>query len=106
MKEFSVLELKQMMDAGEAIQLIDVRELWELEVCVINGSHHIPMGEILTRTGELNEAGKVVIQCRSGGRSSNVVNALEMHTNKQNLYNLKGGILAWAEEVDTSLEKY
>jgi adenylyltransferase/sulfurtransferase len=93
------------MDAKEAFQLIDVREDWEIEVCTIGGLH-IPMGEILTRVDEIRTDIPVILQCRSGGRSANVVNALESRFAMENLYNLKGGILAWADQIDSSLEKY
>lgn len=106
MKEYSVQELKSALDAGKEVQLIDVREPWEVEICAIEGSDKIPMGEILTRAAELKKEVPVVIQCRSGGRSANVVNALEMQLGLENLYNLNGGILAWADQIDTSMEKY
>lgn len=105
MKEITVKELKAKLDAKEDIQVIDIRESWELEVCNIGGLH-IPMNEILTRVGELRTDVPVIMQCRSGGRSANVVNALESRFGMENLYNLKGGILAWADQVDNSMEKY
>lgn len=105
MKEISVEELKQKMDANEDFQLIDVREDWEVEVCTIGGKH-IPMGKILDHKDELRTDVPVIMQCRSGGRSANVVSALESRTGMTNLYNLKGGILAWADKIDKSMEKY
>lgn len=105
MKELSVLQLKEMKDSKKAFQLIDVREPWEVEICSIGGEH-IPMGEILERAYEIKKDIPVIIHCRSGARSSNVINALEMQLGLTNLHNLKGGILAWADEVDQSLEKY
>jgi rhodanese-related sulfurtransferase len=105
MKELTVQQLKQMQDAGESFQLIDVREPWELEICTMGG-YHIPMGEVLSRISEIKEDVPVIIHCRSGGRSANVVNALEIQLGRTNLHNLKGGILAWADEIDDSLEKY
>ncbi len=105
MKELNVQQLKQMQDAGEKYQLIDVREAYEVEICSI-GAEHIPMGEILNRAGEVKKDIPVVIHCRSGARSANVINALEMQLGFTNLHNLKGGILAWANEIDQSLEQY
>lgn len=105
MKEITVDELKKKMDAKEDFQLIDIREDWELEVCTIGGTH-IPMAQILERVDELRTDVPVIMQCRSGGRSANVVNALESRFGMDNLYNLAGGILAWADRVDRSLEKY
>ncbi len=105
MKEVTVQQLKQMMDAGEKFQLIDVREPYEVEICSI-GADHIPMGEVLTRTEEIKTDIPVIVHCRSGKRSANVINALEMQKGFKNLHNLVGGILAWADEIDDSLEKY
>lgn len=105
MKEVTVAELKAKMDANESFQLIDVREPWELEIAEI-GAKHIPMGEILERSDELDKSIPCIIHCRTGGRSGNVVSALEMHKGFDNLYNLKGGITAWAEEIDSTMEKY
>ena len=105
MKEVTVQQLKQMQDAGEKFQLIDVREEYEVEICNIGGNH-IPMGEILNRADEINKDIPVVIHCRSGARSSNVIHALEMQLGLTNLHNLKGGILAWANEIDQNMEQY
>lgn len=105
MKEVTVQQLKEMMDSGESFQLIDVREGYEVEICSI-GAEHIPMGEVMDRVEEIKTDVPVIIHCRSGARSANVVNALEMHHGFTNLHNLRGGILAWADEIDESLEKY
>ena len=105
MRELTVQQLQQMREAEEPLQVIDVREPWEVEICSI-GAHHIPMGEILTRVEEIKKDVPVVIHCRSGARSANVVNALEMQLGLTNLYNLRGGILAWANEIDQTLEQY
>jgi sulfur-carrier protein adenylyltransferase/sulfurtransferase len=105
MKEVSVQQLQQMRSRQENFQLIDIREPYEIEICHIGGQH-IPMAEILDRKDEINKNLPVVIHCRSGKRSAAVVNALEAHFGFTNVYNLKGGILAWANEIDTSLEKY
>lgn len=105
MKEFSVQELKKMMDEGSKIQVVDVRESWEVEISSI-GADHIPMGEILNRANEIRRDIPVIIHCRSGARSANVVNALELQLGLTNLHNLKGGITAWANEIDHSLEIY
>lgn len=105
MKEISVAELKAKMDANESFQLIDVREPWERNIADIGGKS-IPMGEILNRSEEIDPNTPCIIHCRTGGRSGNVVSALEMHKHLTNLYNLKGGIIAWAEEIDKTMEKY
>lgn len=105
MKELTVQQLKQMQNAGDKYQLIDVREEYEVEICSI-GADHIPMGEVLDRADEIKRDVPVIVHCRSGARSANVVNALEMQLGFTNLHNLKGGILAWANEIDDSLEQY
>lgn len=103
MKEIGVKELKAWRDADQPHQLIDVRELHEFETGNLGGIH-IPMGEILERHAELSRDVPVVIQCRSGGRSAAVVNALNDKFGFDNLVNLSGGAQAWAEEVDPNIE--
>ena len=102
MKEITVQELKKMMDTKEDFQLIDVREEHEYETANIKGLL-IPMGEAMDRADEISKNKKVVIHCRSGKRSATVITALEQHHGYTNLYNLKGGILAWASEIDPSM---
>lgn len=105
MKEVTVQELKRMRDNNEAHQLIDVREPHEAEIAAIDGQL-IPMGEILQHVDEIAKDKPVIIHCRSGARSASVVQALEKQHGFTNLYNLKGGILAWAREIDPSLPTY
>lgn len=105
MKEVTVQELKAKIDSNEDFQLIDVREQHEIEVASINGEH-IPLGEIINRRNEISKEKQVIIHCRSGVRSANAVNALEGNFGFSNLFNLKGGILAWSDEIDDSIPKY
>jgi adenylyltransferase/sulfurtransferase len=105
MKEISVEELRSWRETGKDHQLIDIREAWEIEVAQMGGTH-IPMGELMVRMGELRTDVPVVIHCKSGGRSANMVQALEMHKGTANLYNLQGGINAWADRIDRTIEKY
>ena len=102
MKEMTVKELHQMMENDDDFQLIDVREPDEVELAEMGGQH-IPMGEIMSRVDEIKRDIPVVIHCRSGARSAAVVTALENNLGFDNLYNLRGGILAWAHEIDPSL---
>lgn len=104
MKEISVQELKSKLDNGEDIQVIDVRETNEYEYCNI-GAELIPMGDVMMNLDKISKEKEVVIHCKSGGRSSAMVQAL-MARGYDNVYNLKGGILAWADEIDPSLPKY
>ncbi len=102
MNEITPQELKRMKDAGEAFQLIDVREPYEAQQCNIGGTL-IPMGELVDRIGEVRKDVPVVVHCRSGSRSSAVINALSTRYGFTNLVNLKGGILGYGREVDPSL---
>ena len=105
MKEVTAIELKKMKDNKEDFVLIDVREPHEADICSIGGKL-IPMGTIMEHLDEIPKEKKVVVHCRSGGRSGTVIQALEQKSGYTNLYNLKGGILAYADQVDPSLMKY
>jgi rhodanese-related sulfurtransferase len=105
MKEITVLELKEKMDKGEDFQLIDVREDFEYEMSNLGGVL-IPLGGILIEAEQIAKDKPVIIQCRSGKRSAAAIAQLEQQFGFTNLYNLKGGMLAWAEEIDPSIEVY
>jgi rhodanese-related sulfurtransferase len=94
MKTISPAELKQMMDAHEDFQLIDVREPWEVEESSIGGLN-VPMGNVLERANEISRDKKVVVHCKAGMRSASVIQALEQKMGYTNLYNLQGGIVAY-----------
>lgn len=104
-REISVQELKRMQDEGQAFQLIDVREEEELEICNINGDH-LPLGEIDLRKSEIADDKPVVVHCKSGRRSAMAILFLQQQHGLENLYNLKGGILAYAKDIDPSLTAY
>jgi rhodanese-related sulfurtransferase len=104
MKEVTVRELKDMMDKKEDFQLIDVREEVEFEVCNLGGEL-IPMGEVMGNLDKISKDKKVVIHCKAGGRSGTIVQMLDAQ-GYTNLYNLKGGILAWSDEIDPTVPKY
>lgn len=103
MIEIDVRELKRMRDEGVPHQLIDVRESHEVETCTIGG-FHIPMGEILQRHEEIRADVPVIVHCRSGQRSGAVVTALINHFGFEHVRSLRGGIIAWAQEIDHTLE--
>lgn len=105
MKEITVLQLKEWKDKGESFQLIDVREPYEHEIADIGGDK-IPMGEIPSSISKIAKDKPVVLYCRSGNRSGQVCNYLQQEAHLENLYNLKGGILAWADEIDNNMDKY
>lgn len=104
MKEITVAELKQLKDKAADYQLIDVREDYEVEICEIGGLH-IPMNEVLENLDKISKDKQVVVHCRSGARSAAICQALEQ-AGYTNVYNLKGGIAAWAREIDTTIENY
>jgi sulfur-carrier protein adenylyltransferase/sulfurtransferase len=105
MKEVTPIELKKMQDDKEDFVLIDVREEHEAEIASLGGKL-IPMGTVMEHLDEIPKDKKVVVHCRSGARSGTVIQALEQKLGYTNLYNLKGGILAYADQVDPSLMKY
>ena len=105
-EEISATELKRRLDAGENIQLIDVRQPHENAFAKIEGAKLIPLGEILSRMGELDETRETIIHCKMGGRSAQAVEALQRAGFKGSLKNLKGGITAWSNEVDPTVPKY
>ncbi|HSH65364.1 MAG TPA: rhodanese-like domain-containing protein [Bacteroidia bacterium] len=104
MKEITVSELKALKDKHADFQLIDVREEHEVEIAEIGGEH-IPMGDVLDNLDKISKTKQVIIHCRSGARSGSVCQQLE-NQGFDNVYNLKGGILAWANEIDQSVTKY
>jgi rhodanese-related sulfurtransferase len=105
MKEVNSKELKKMIDSKEDFQLIDVREDYEVEIASLGGIH-IPMADVMNEADKIARNKKVIVHCRSGKRSAAVIQALETNLGFTNLYNLEGGILAYADEVDHSLVKY
>ncbi len=105
MKEVTVQELKALQDAKSDFQLIDVREPHEYDSCNLGGEL-IPMAELPHHIGEISKTKQVILHCRSGSRSGNMVQWLEKNHGFTNLYNLKGGILAWADQIDPTITKY
>jgi len=104
-RQISPKDLKKRLDAGEKIPLIDVREQAEREIATLGGEL-IPMDTVLDNLSKIPREGDVVIYCRSGGRSGQVVAGLQAHCGYTNLINLEGGILRWSDEVDDSVQKY
>lgn len=103
MKEVTVQELKEKKESGEDFYLLDVREGFEYMVSNLDGEN-IPLGEIETRFSSLEDKkdAEVIVMCRSGNRSSRVCSYLESK-GFSNVANLKGGITAWAKEIDPSI---
>ena len=105
-QEISATDLKRKMDAGENIQLIDVRQPEEYAFAKIDGAKLIPLGELLNRLSEIDDGRETILQCKSGMRSARGVEALQRAGFKGDLKNLRGGITAWSNEVDPSIPKY
>lgn len=103
--EVSVKEYKSWIERGEDVQLIDVREPYEVEIAEIGGEL-IPLKSISENADKISREKKVVIHCRSGKRSADAIRELHEKYGFDNLYNLKGGILAWSKEIDDSIPEY
>ena len=106
MQEITATELKKRMDAGDDIQLIDVRQPDENAFAKIEGAKLIPLGEIAQRMSEIDENRETVVHCKMGGRSAKAIEMLQKAGFKGELKNLKGGITAWSDEVDRNVLKY
>ena len=106
MDEITATQLKERLDAGQDIMIVDVREPHELAICALPDAHHIPLGQVLARSGELDTGRDVVLICRSGGRSAAAIVDLYHAGYRGKLINLKGGLLAWADQVDPTMKKY
>ena len=97
MKQISSLELKNLIDSKAEFQLVDVREDYEFEEANLNGEL-IPMGDVIDNVEKISRDKQVVIHCRSGKRSANVITTLENKFSFTNLYNLEGGILSYIDQ--------
>ena len=103
--EITAEELKARLTSGTRVTLVDVREPWEWDLCHLAGARHIPMGEIPARYLELEPDDEVVVYCHVGQRSAMVVEHLR-RLGFQKAVNLRGGIEAWARQVDPTLRRY
>ena len=104
-KSISAKELNELINSTEKIQIVDVREHFEWEICHIEGALNIPMNLIVESIDKISKDITTVIMCHHGVRSMNVIQYLESKGCK-NLINLEGGIHAWATDVDKSMSTY
>ena len=104
-KEITARELYQWQVEGEPFQLIDVREPHEYEIVNLNGEL-IPLATVASQADRLDRNKKVVVHCKMGGRSAKAIRELEDKFGFENLYNLKGGILGYIDEIKPELTKY
>jgi len=102
--EITPRELKARLDRGDDIYILDVREPHEYQICQIGG-HLIPLGDLPRRVNELDSSREIVAHCRSGKRSADAV-AFLRQAGFRKIWNLRGGILAWSDEVDPRVPKY
>ena len=103
--EVTPKELKEELDQGQDLYILDVRNTVEYEISRIEGSHLIPLDQLLNRLHELDSARDIVAHCRTGVRSARAI-AILQEAGFRKLRNLKGGVLAWADEVDPTMPKY
>ena len=102
--QITVKELKRRIDAGEDVQLIDVREPYEAQIAQIGGKL-IPQNDVPNRLAEIDRNREVVVHCRSGARSQKIAEFLQQQGYPR-VANVAGGILAWADEIDPKVQKY
>src|ERR1700719_1670761 len=102
--EITAKELKARQDRGDDLFILDVREPHEYQICNLNGKL-IPLGDLPRRVAELDSSREMVVHCRSGKRSADAIRFLQKAGFKK-LWNLRGGVLAWADEVDPRMPKY
>jgi sulfur-carrier protein adenylyltransferase/sulfurtransferase len=103
--EITSVELKQQLDRGDKVKIVDVREPNEYQINRIAGSVLIPLGDVPKRYNELDTDEVIVVQCKTGGRSAKAADFLRSVGYKRVL-NLKGGILDWIDKVDPTQPKY
>jgi len=106
MPQITATELKQRLDNGDDIQIVDVREDNEVAIAKLPNSIHIPLAQVLNRMSEIDPARETVVHCKMGGRSARAIDALKRSGFTGNLLNLAGGITAWSNDVDPSVPKY
>lgn len=106
MREITATELKQRLDKGDDIQIVDVREANELAIAKLPNSIHIPLAQVVNRMSEIDPNRETVVHCKMGGRSARAIEALQRSGFTGSLLNLKGGIIGWSNDVDPSVPKY
>lgn len=105
MEEITAQELKERLGRSDKLQLVDVREPEEFEICNLGGEL-IPLGELTKQSSRIRRDVPVVMICHHGFRSAQAINYLTQRLGYDNLLNLKGGIHAWAIEVDPTMRVY
>lgn len=106
MEEISATDLKQKIENGDDIQIVDVRQPDEFEFARIPGSKLIPLAEVVARMSEIDPSKDAIIHCKMGGRSAKAIEALNKAGFQGKVINPRGGITAWSNEVDPKVPKY
>jgi adenylyltransferase/sulfurtransferase len=106
LEEITATELKQRLDRGDDLQIIDVREPGEYEIARIPNTKLIPLAQVVNRLNEIDASQETVVHCKGGVRSAKAIAALQQAGFQGKLVNLKGGITAWSDEVDPGVAKY
>ncbi|MDH5631552.1 MAG: rhodanese-like domain-containing protein [Gammaproteobacteria bacterium] len=105
MNQLTVQELKQRLDRDDKPLILDVREPWECDICRLPDSVHMPMGSVMNRLTELDPQRETVVICHHGIRSQHIAVMLQ-RAGFEHLHNLRGGIDAWARQLDPYMETY
>jgi rhodanese-related sulfurtransferase len=103
--EISVEKLNDLRTAGDTLTLVDVRDGWELDICAIDGSVHIPLNQLPQRVAEVPTDRTVVVVCHHGARSAQAMMFLRQK-GLTNVTNLEGGVDAWARRIDPAMKVY
>lgn len=104
--EITVADLKTRLTNGEALYLLDVREPFEFAICQLPSSQLIPLSEIPRQVAQIARDKPVVVICHHGFRSAQAIQFLNQRFGFTNLLNLKGGIHAWAQQIDLAMSVY
>jgi adenylyltransferase/sulfurtransferase len=107
LRTITAVQLKRRLDAGEDVALVDVREPQEFDLCRIPGARLIPLGELPAHLSELDSSKELVVHCRTGIRSAKAIELLaQAGFARARMFNLEGGIDAWARDVDPTMPRY
>lgn len=106
MPEITATALKERLERGDDLQVIDVREPHEYEIARLEGTKLIPLAQVVGRMSEIDPSRETVVHCKGGVRSAKAIEALKQAGFTGQLINLKGGITAWSNDVDPSVPKY
>jgi sulfur-carrier protein adenylyltransferase/sulfurtransferase len=106
LEEITATELNELIKNDHEVQIIDVREPYEVEIAKIPNTKLIPLGEVVARAKEIDSSRTAILHCKGGVRSAKAIQSLKENGYNGRLINLKGGITAWSDEVDSSVAKY